>query len=62
MGQVLSELSTMSCHSWVALHSMAYSFIELHKAVIHVIILVIVIVLFILEALELQFLLLLSAL
>ena len=52
----------MSCHSWVALHSMAYSFIELHKAVIHVIILVIVIVLFILEALELQFLLLLSAL
>ena len=41
---------------------MAYSFIELHKAVIHVIILVIVIVLFILEALELQFLLLLSAL
>ena len=31
---VLSEFSTMTCQSWVALHSMAHSFIELHKAVI----------------------------
>ena len=38
--RVLSELSTMTYPSWVALHSMALSFIELHKAVIHVIILV----------------------
>ena len=30
---VLSELSTMICPSWVALHSMAHSFIELDKAV-----------------------------
>ena len=36
---VLSELSTMTRPSWVALHDMACSFIELHKAVIHVIIL-----------------------
>ena len=28
---VLSELPTVSHLSWVALHSMAYSFIELHK-------------------------------
>ena len=28
---VLSELFTMTCPSWVALHRMAYSFIELHK-------------------------------
>ena len=28
---VLSELSTMTCPSWVALHGMAHSFIELHK-------------------------------
>ena len=28
---ILSELSTMTCPSWVALHSMAHSFIELHK-------------------------------
>ena len=34
---ILSELSTMTCLSWVALHSMAHSFIELDKAVIHVI-------------------------
>ena len=33
----LSELSTMTCPSWVALHSMAHSFIELDKAVVHVI-------------------------
>ena len=35
--QVLSELSTMTHPSWVALHSMAHSFIELDKAMIHVI-------------------------
>ena len=35
--QVLSELSTMTCLSWVALHSMAHSFIKLDKAVVHVI-------------------------
>ena len=40
---MLSELSTMTCPSWVALHGMAYSFIELckllhhDKSVIHVI-------------------------
>ena len=34
---VLSELSTMTRLSWVALHDMAYSFIELDKAVVHVI-------------------------
>ena len=34
---VLSELSTMTCPSWVALHSMAHSFIELDKAVVPVI-------------------------
>ena len=38
---VLSELFTMNCPSWVALHGMAYSFIEVckpfchNKAVIH---------------------------
>ena len=37
---VLSELSTMTCLSWVALHDMARSFIELDKAVVHVISLV----------------------
>ena len=37
---ILSEFYTMTCPSWVALRSMAHSFIELHKAVIHVIILV----------------------
>ena len=37
---VLSELSTMTRPSWVALHGMALSFIELDKAVIHVISLV----------------------
>ena len=35
--QVLSELSTMTCPSWVALHGMAHNFIELDKAVVHVI-------------------------
>ena len=34
---VLSELSTMTRPSWVTLHSMAYSFIELDKAMVHVI-------------------------
>ena len=34
---VLSELSTMTCPSCVALHGMAHSFIELEKAVVHVI-------------------------
>ena len=37
---VLSELSTMTCLSLVAPHGMAHSFIELDKALIHVIILV----------------------
>ena len=34
---VLSELSTMTHPSWVALHCMAHSFIGLDKAVVHVI-------------------------
>ena len=34
---ILSEVSTMICPSWVALHGMAHSFIELDKAVVHVI-------------------------
>ena len=34
---VLSELSTMTCPFWVARHSMVHSFIELQKAVVHVI-------------------------
>ena len=34
---ILSELSTVTCPSWVALHGMAHSFIELDKAVVHVI-------------------------
>ena len=34
---ILSKLSTMTRLSWVALHSMAHSFIELDKAVVHVI-------------------------
>ena len=32
----LSELFTMTRLSWVALHGMAHSFIELHKAVMRV--------------------------
>ena len=32
---VLSKLFSMACLSWVALHSMAYSFIELHKPLCH---------------------------
>ena len=34
---VLSELSTMTRQSWVALHGMAHGFTELDKAVVHVI-------------------------
>ena len=37
MDHILSELSTMTHPSWVALHVMAHSFIELDKAVVHVI-------------------------
>ena len=49
---VLSELSTMTHWYWVALHSMAHSFIELYKAVVHMIILLVfLIVVFILSAL-----------
>ena len=33
----MSELSTMTYPSWVALHGMAHSFIELDKVVVHVI-------------------------
>ena len=32
---ILSELSAMTCLSWVALHSMAHNFIELHKPLHH---------------------------
>ena len=32
---ILSELSTMTHPSWVTLHGMAYSFIELHKSLHH---------------------------
>ena len=32
---ILSELSTMTCLSWVALQGMAHSFIELDRAVVH---------------------------
>ena len=37
---VVSELSTITCWSWVDLRGMAHSFIELDKTVIHVISLV----------------------
>ena len=37
VSHILSELSTMTRSSWVALHGMAYSFIQLDKAVVHVI-------------------------
>ena len=37
VNHVLSELSTMIRPSWVALHGMAHRFIELDKAVVHVI-------------------------
>ena len=39
MDHVLSDLSTLTRPSWVVLHVMARSFIKLHKAVIHMIIL-----------------------
>ena len=39
-GYILSELSSMTCQSCVAMYGMAHSFIELHKAGIHGIILV----------------------
>ena len=35
--RILSELSTMTLPSWVSLHGMAHSFIELDKAVVRVI-------------------------
>ena len=34
---ILSELSATTCPSWVALQGMAHSFVELDKAVVHVI-------------------------
>ena len=37
VGHILLELFTMTRPSWVALHSMAYSFTELDKAAVHVI-------------------------
>ena len=37
VNHILSELSTMTRPSWVALHSMAHSFTELDKAVVYVI-------------------------
>ena len=37
MDHVLSELSIVTHLSWVALHGMAHSFIELDKVVVHVI-------------------------
>ena len=37
MDHISSELSTMTHPSWVALHGMAHNFIELDKAVVHVI-------------------------
>ena len=37
VGHILSELSTMTHLSWVALHCMSQSFTELDKAVVHVI-------------------------
>ena len=40
MDHILSELSTMTHLSWVALHGMDHSFIESDKAVVHVIILI----------------------
>ena len=37
VNHILSELSTMICPWWVALLSMAHSFIELDKALVHLI-------------------------
>ena len=39
-GPCFAKVSTITHQSWVALHSTAHRFIELHKAMIHVIILV----------------------
>ena len=41
VGHILTELSTMTCPSWMALHGMAHSFTELDKAVVHMISLII---------------------
>ena len=46
MDHVLSELSTMTHPSWVALHSMADSYIELDTAVVHIISLISLIIFF----------------
>ena len=52
VNHILSELTTMTNLSWVALHGMAHSFIKLVKAVVHMISLISsVIVVFILSAL-----------
>ena len=48
---ILSEISTMTHPSWVALHGMPHSFIELDKAMVHVISLISLIMVFILSAL-----------
>ena len=40
VNHILSECSTMTCLSWMALHGMAHSFIELDKAVVQMISLV----------------------
>ena len=37
LDHILSGLPTMTCQSWVALHGMVHSLIELEKAVVHVI-------------------------
>jgi len=36
VGHILSELSTMTHLSWVALQGMGHSFIELHKSLLHI--------------------------
>ena len=36
MDHILSELSTMTHLSWVALQGMGHSFIELHKSLLHI--------------------------
>ena len=41
MDHILLQLSIMTRLSWVALHDMAHSFVELDKVVVHVIRLVI---------------------
>ena len=35
VGHVLSELSSMTRLSWVALHSMSHNFIQVHKPLCH---------------------------